>query len=786
MVSSTDIRNKDSFNGALPNNSAEDREYLKEYIHILLLGITFCVFVSIITYNPSDPSSFNINSKSLNNISHVSNTFGILGASIADWCFQVCGLGSMVFSMVFIVQLLNTLRRPRQRSRFGLRVFGYPQLILCYLGLMSLISPEIHFRGVDIYTGGIIGHLVSHFFITFIGKTGAIIVLSIVGLASLTLSLGIRPLTTLSYLLSLFPNKVTKKIVGAIEEQANEKDTQSTYIQEDIFKQNKEEKKSLIEEKNPVFNYAVEEIQAAPPTNSFSNDITFANVSPKVAFLINKKDFDSLLSKLEYHKINGQKKNPEIENQKLRAEARLIEDKLSTFGVKGSVIKSQNGPVINLHEFEPASGIKVNKVLSLQDDLTLALKAQSVLIGLQPGKSSLGIELPASTRETVSLREIMESPLFQNPNIPLSVALGKNVDGSHLITDLSTMPHLLVAGSTGSGKSVCINVMLLSLMMSKTPRQLRLLLVDPKMLELSVYDGIGHLLMPVVTEPDKAAGALKWAIEEMERRYRLMKNYQVRNILAYNNAVTNGEIKQADPKQQKLDLLPYIVVVVDELSDLMMTSPKDVEDSIQRLAQKARAAGIHLILATQRPSVDVLTGVIKANLPCRLSFQVASRHDSRTIIENIGAERLLGKGDMLFLPPGISKVIRAQCAFVTDKEINLMASELKKLYPPVYETHVMQDIERASQDLMRQKNDKGSEISTLTLSGENETIDENTLYERAVDFAREAGNVSTSSIQREFRIGYNRAARIMDRMILEGIVGQAESSGKPRPVIKRF
>jgi S-DNA-T family DNA segregation ATPase FtsK/SpoIIIE len=306
------------------------------------------------------------------------------------------------------------------------------------------------------------------------------------------------------------------------------------------------------------------------------------------------------------------------------------------------------------------------------------------------------------------------------------------------------------------------------------------------MLELSVYDGIGHLLMPVVTEPDKAAGALKWAIEEMERRYRLMKNYQVRNILAYNNAVTNGEIKQTDPKQQKLDLLPYIVVVVDELSDLMMTSPKDVEDSIQRLAQKARAAGIHLILATQRPSVDVLTGVIKANLPCRLSFQVASRHDSRTIIENIGAERLLGKGDMLFLPPGISKVIRAQCAFVTDKEINLMASELKKLYPPVYETHVMQDIERASLDLMRQKNDKGSEISTLTLSGENETIDENTLYERAVDFAREAGNVSTSSIQREFRIGYNRAARIMDRMILEGIVGQAESSGKPRPVIKRF
>jgi S-DNA-T family DNA segregation ATPase FtsK/SpoIIIE len=367
----------------------------------------------------------------------------------------------------------------------------------------------------------------------------------------------------------------------------------------------------------------------------------------------------------------------------------------------------------------------------------------------------------------------------------LPVALGKNIEGSPLISDLAAMPHLLVAGATGAGKSVCINAMLISLMVSKTPRQLRLLLVDPKMLELSVYDGIGHLLMPVVTEPDKAAGALKWAIEEMERRYRLMKNYQVRNIMAFNNAILNGEFQQTDQNLQKVDILPHIVVVVDELSDLMMTSPKDVEDSIQRLAQKARAAGIHLILATQRPSVDVLTGVIKANLPCRLSFQVASRHDSRTVIETIGAERLLGKGDMLFLQPGVNKVIRAQCAFVTDKEIAATVKELKTLYPQTYETHIIQEIERASLDL-RQKNDKSTESITLSLSNDNETIDENTLYDRAVEFAKEIGNVSTSSIQREFRIGYNRAARLMDRMILEGIVGQAESSGKPRPVLKRF
>ena len=783
MASSTELKNKASIHKITPKNVTGDREYLKEYVHVLLLGITFCAFISIITYNPSDPSSFNISSHSIQN-SHntASNTFGLIGASIADWSFQVFGLGSIVFSMVFIIQLLNTFRRPRQKSRFALRVLGYPQLILCYLSIMSIILPSLHFRGVEIYSGGILGHMISSFFLAYIGKSGSIIALTFLGTASLTLALGIRPLTTLSYLFSLFPSKTTKKISNAFLEGQNEKDIANGYTTENETIQN-QTKVTVLKTKVPDNQPTIGEEQQ---NTFFQSDITFANISPNTSFMINKKDFDQLLTKLDYHKSSSQKKQPEVEAQKLRSEARLIEEKLATFGVKGSVIKSQNGPVINLHEFEPASGIKVNKVLALQDDLTLALKAQSVLIGLQPGKSSLGIELPASIRETVSLKEIMESPLFQNPNIPLPVALGKNVDGSLLISDLSSMPHLLVAGSTGSGKSVCINVMLLSLMISKTPRQLRLLLVDPKMLELSIYDGIGHLLMPVVTEPDKAAGALKWAIEEMDRRYRLMKNYQVRNILAYNNAVTNGEIKQTDPKQPKLDLLPYIVVVVDELSDLMMTSPKDVEDSIQRLAQKARAAGIHLILATQRPSVDVLTGVIKANLPCRLSFQVASRHDSRTIIENIGAERLLGKGDMLFLPPGISKVVRAQCAFVADKEINALSNELKKLYPPIYETNVIQDIERVSKDLVRQKSDKLSEIGTLTSFNENETMDENTLYEKVVEFAREAGNVSTSSIQREFRIGYNRAARIMDRMILEGIVGQAEATGKPRPVIKRF
>jgi S-DNA-T family DNA segregation ATPase FtsK/SpoIIIE len=419
----------------------------------------------------------------------------------------------------------------------------------------------------------------------------------------------------------------------------------------------------------------------------------------------------------------------------------------------------------------------VSRVLGLQDDLALGLKAKSVLMGPQAGKSTIGVEIPAAKREVIPMRELLESPSFRNSRAALPMALGKLVDGSPLVVDLAAMPHLLVAGSTGSGKSVGINVMLLSLMMRHTPEQVRLILVDPKMLELSVYDGIGHLLMPVVTEPQKAAGALRWAIEEMERRYRLMKLMQVRNVHSYNQAIENNELpedlRNSETPPQRL---PYIVVVIDELCDLMMTAPKDVEDCVQRLAQKARASGIHLILATQRPSVDVLTGVIKANLPCRLSFQVASKHDSRTIIESIGAEKLLGKGDMLFLPPGTNRIVRSHCAFATDAEIANVANHLRDLFPQNYDTGIIQQVDRASEDIKEE-----SKLESMDLNG-NE-MDEDTLYDRALEFAVEAGTVSTSSIQRNFRIGYNRAARIMDRMIQERVVSDTEIPGKPRQVV---
>jgi len=359
------------------------------------------------------------------------------------------------------------------------------------------------------------------------------------------------------------------------------------------------------------------------------------------------------------------------------------------------------------------------------------------------------------------------------------MALGKNVDGTPLVADLSVMPHLLIAGATGSGKSVGINVTLLSLMMSRTPEQVRFILVDPKMLELSNYDGIGHLLMPVVTDPSKAAGALKWAIDEMERRYQLMRKAAVRNISAYNAEVLAGRLTVEQLEGETPQALPFIVVVIDELCDLMMTAPRDIEDSIQRLAQKARAAGIHLILATQRPSVDVITGVIKANLPCRISFQVASRHDSRTIIESVGAERLLGRGDMLFLPPGTNKIVRGHGAYIGDKEINSLSDRLKQLYPAQYDSAMMDAVQRNAQTIS-QKNEQGKSDE---LGADGNALEESDLYDRAVDFAVSSGTVSTSSLQRNFRIGYNRAARLMDRMVKDGLVGPSDVAGKPRQVI---
>lgn len=515
------------------------------------------------------------------------------------------------------------------------------------------------------------------------------------------------------------------------------------------------------------------------------------------------------------------------DDEQLKLKSGLIESKLKDFGILGRVTEVHPGPVITLFEFEPAAGVKVGRISALADDLAMTLRAVSIrIIAPIPGRGTVGIEVPNVHRELVRLRDVLESQVSIGAESTLSIALGKDTYGGAVVTDIASMPHLLIAGATGTGKSVCINSFLISLLYRATPAELGLIMIDPKILELSVYDGIPHLRVPVVTSPKQARAVLDWAVQEMNRRYRIMQKLGVRSIDGYNRVIRGEELSQEEQDKELIELkeqhiteisteqseqlamlgeidgvkidsaknevpqdptkllasipkeqlkpLPKIVIVIDELADLMMTVGREVEELITRLAQKARAAGIHLIVATQRPSVDVITGLIKANFPCRLSFQVTSRIDSRTIIDCSGAEKLLGRGDMLFMPPGVGFLKRVHGAYVSDSEVKKVVSALKKGAQPCYDAQIMQACEKALHE-DSEKSEGGSHQN-------DEEYDE--LYDKAVEIVMSKGQASTSMIQRAFRIGYNRAARIIELMERDGIVGPSDGS-KPRQVLHR-
>lgn len=460
---------------------------------------------------------------------------------------------------------------------------------------------------------------------------------------------------------------------------------------------------------------------------------------------------------------------PEKRDQRERDESiaertRLLEDKLKDFGVSGKVRQVLPGPVITTYEFEPASGVKVNKIVNLSDDLALGMRAISVrIVAPVPGKSVVGLEIPNKNRESVYLKEILMSTQFLNSNAKLPLGLGKDILGEPVVTDLAEIPHLLIAGSTGSGKSVALNSMICSIIYKFTPREVKLILIDPKRLELSIYEGIPHLITPVVMDPRKAATALRWAVEEMERRYALLSERGVRNVDGFNNSLAKGKIRRSSSSESpddEEDALPYIVIVIDELADLMMVSSREVEDALTRLAQMARAAGIHLLVATQRPSVDVITGVIKVNFPARISFQVFSKFDSRTILDTSGAERLLGQGDMLFLRPGTSRLKRIHGPFVSEEEVKRLVDFWRNQQAPEYDESVLQP---------RIEDDELTE----------DDYDEK--YEEAVALVARTGQASISMIQRRLRVGYNRSARMIEMMEREGLVGPPDAS-KPREV----
>lgn len=494
------------------------------------------------------------------------------------------------------------------------------------------------------------------------------------------------------------------------------------------------------------------------------------------------------------------------DDEELRATSRQIEAKLRDFGILGSVTHVHPGPVITLFEFEPAPGVKVGRIAALQDDLAMSLRASSIrIIAPIPKRGTVGIEVPNRNREIVRLRDVLESEAFVKADTTLSIPIGKDTYGEPVVVDIASMPHLLMAGATGTGKSVCINTILVSLLYRARPEDLGLILIDPKVLELSVYENIPHLRVPVVTAPRQARAVLEWAVREMERRYRYMQRFGVRNIDSYNRLVAGEEEgdptlaaqesegviplpeesivaegtvsdetepeQEAAPGSEKLKPLPKLVIVIDELADLMLTVGRDIEELITRLAQKARAAGIHLIVATQRPSVDVITGLIKANFPARLSFRVSSRIDSRTILDSMGSEKLLGRGDMLFMLPGAEALRRVHGAFVSDAEVKRVVAAVKSGCKPAYDQQIIAACEKALQDEQQGGGDDAI--------GDDEY---DAMYDKCVELVVQKGQASTSMLQRAFRIGYNRAARIIEMMEREGVVGPMDGA-KPREVL---
>jgi len=673
-------------------------------IVVVIFGITF--FLSLISYSPNDPNFIFPSER------EISNLIGIKGSILSDFFFQSIGLISFLIPLTFIFA--------------GINIYFQKKIILIlesifFIILYSLIGSIFlsYFYENSFWlsingNGGYVGSfLLTLFFENLIALNEKLffymIIIIITSLFFLSIKINFKSLINIK-------NNFRQILF-----------TKNRIISEDLNPDKIYDNDSLV--------------NSTPKQENFS----FENFSKS-------KDIKSVKTKLPLIGFLDVPKSKDNENSysKSSYDEKSLEKILLDFGVEGKIAKVSQGPVVTLNEFEPAAGIKVSKIINLSEDIARNTSSESARISTIPGSSTIGIELPNAVRENVYLNEIISSKEFKKKEFKLPIALGKSISGSPIIGELTSMPHLLVAGTTGSGKSVCINTIILSLLYKHSPDKCKFILIDPKMLELSTYEGIPHLLCPVITEPKRAASVLGWVVKEMENRYRLMTKEGVRNIDGYN---------------QKHDLpMPYIVVIVDEMSDLMLVAGKEIENYIQKLSQMARAAGIHIIMATQRPSVDVITGTIKANFPTRISFQVTSKIDSRTILGEQGAEQLLGKGDMLYMTSA-NRIIRIHGPFVSEKEIEKVNNFLRSQGKAEYFDEILS---------------YGDEKDTIN-STKNDDKDE--LYNTAVEIIRTEGKASTSFLQRKLQIGYNRAARIIDVMEEEGIVSKANHVGK-RDVLK--
>jgi len=712
----------------------------KEIRGIVYLLVALTMGMSLFSYHPSDPVLWDTGAFG---VGRTQNLFGTMGAHLADGFFFAMGFSSLWLVAVFVAMAVFAFVERPVPSPI-LNALSILLLLLSFSGLLGLELPEsLSFRGGKVLCGGLVGLHVAVFMKQYLNSFGAHVLLGTVFLISLMVTTRLSFGRVLSGLLLRFSAMVRR--LREIREKRRERRRKNRVRTENLKIQKTRAKRKLTIVPPP------EEPAKKPEQESFP----FMKAQGSFA-----------LPSLDLLDDPPEKKRTDIERESLEMNARLLERKLSDFNVEGEVVEILPGPVITMYEFKPAPGIKISKVAGLADDLALVLRASGVrIVAPIPGKAAIGIEIPNNTREPVFLKEILSSNAYASSTHRLTIALGKDITGAPVTADLTRMPHLLVAGATGTGKSVCLNAMINSLLFKATPDMIRFLMIDPKRIELSIYQDIPHLLHPVVTQAAEATKALRWAVEEMERRYGLLSDRGVRNIEAFNRKILK-EKPAGEPDVEATDSpLPYIIVLIDELADLMMVSSKEVEDAIIRLSQMARAAGIHLILATQRPSVDVLTGLIKANFPARISFQVSSKVDSRTILDTIGAEHLLGDGDMLFMPPGVGRLTRIHGAYLSETEVRQVTDFLRDQMKPEYDPRIMEKMAEPEET-------------------EDDDFEQDEKYEKAVDIVIRSGQASISGLQRKLRVGYNRAARMIEVMEKQGIVGPSDGV-RPREVYGR-